>query len=263
MMAVKKQPLRIVSYSEPDPEIELTDEQFEKLEAAYDRTLSPLARSNLKESCNKFLFLKKIEVIRQTWRDVENQIGPYRDAAQAMWKIAYELNRSSDSYYEFEQILDDVLERQLLRFDAENELLHFDPKVTEASIVPLSDDYDIPNASYFIRLSDKLIQEIAMSLKVTIGAVEKRIAEKTEEAGKDSQAIAPIEVLILSVTQWAKMHSLPISPTRNGGEPAPFANFMTALLGMLPDNYKETNYSAVGGVSAKIGRVRKAYKNRN
>lgn len=262
-MAAKRQPLRVVSYSGSEPELELDDQQFEILEAAYSRSIGPIARQNLLLVCNEFLSHKRIEKLRQTWRDVEDQIPAYRDAASAMWKIAYDQPRGSDAFHEFERILESVLDQQMLQFDAKNELFSIDPENADAGMVPLANEYELPDRPYFIRLSDALIQKIAMTLSVAVNIAQKKITEEAENTGDDIPSMEPIEALILSVTRWAKIHNFPISPTRNGGDSAPFSNFMTALLTLFPEEFREVNYATVGGVIAKIGRTRNRYKTRN
>ncbi|MFD1791505.1 hypothetical protein ACFSE0_07620 [Ochrobactrum teleogrylli] len=263
-MAVRKQPLRIVTYSGPDPEIALNNEQFEALETAYERPIDATARQHLQQNCNEFLSHKRVEKIRQTWRDVEDQIHPYKDLARSIWTVAYEQDRRSDAFHEFEYILESVLDQQMLRFDAKNELFSFDPENADAGIVPLANDYELPDRPYFIKLSDQLIQEIAMVLSVAVNVAQKRIAEAAEKEVDDGSSVEPIDAFILSMTQWAKIHDLPFASasTREGYDPAPFSKFMTKLLSVMPEPFRETNYSTAGGMEAKIKRVRAAYKKR-
>ncbi len=263
-MAARKQPLRVVSYSGLDPELVLDDQQFEILEAAYGRSIVPIARQSLLLVCNEFLLQKRIEKLRQTWRDVEDQITPYRNAASAMWKIAYELPRGSDAFHEFERILDPILSHQMLRFDAKNELFCVSPENADAGIIPFADDYQLPDRSYFMRLSDALIQQIAMALSVAVNIAQKKISEEAENAGNDTSPMEPIAVLILSVTRWAKLHDLPFASasTREGYDPAPFSKFMAKLLSLMPEPYRENNYATDGGIEAKIKRVRAAHRKR-
>lgn len=263
-MAARKQPLSIVSYSGPEPELTIDEHQYEILEASYGRSIRPIARQKLLLICNDFLSHKRIETLRQTWRDVENQIPPYRNAAGAMWKIAYEQPRGSDAFHEFERILEPILSQQMLRFDAKNELFSISPEKADNGIIAFADDYELPDRSYFIRLSDALIQEIAMALSVAVNIAQKKIEEESEDTGDGLPKMEPIETLILSVTRWAKLHDLPFgsASTREGYDPAPFSKFMTKLLSLMPEQYRENNYSTDGGMEAKIKRVRAAYKKR-
>lgn len=259
-MAIGKRALHFVSYSGPDPIIPLDDEKFQKLESALGKTISPQARTELAVECNRYLSSRRAEMLRQTWTDVEKRIAPYQAAAKAMYALAFKRDEYSDAGSALESLMDSSFARQHLRLNAEADLLYMKPDHAEDGVAPFSDSYELPAGPYFIRMSDSLLREMAMCLAASVKAAEQALEERAAEASQTRHAEA-IDRLILSLTTWAKINSLPISPTRNGQDPAPFAIFLAELLTIMPEEYKETKHTSAGGMAAKIGRVRAVEQN--
>jgi hypothetical protein len=254
-MAVGKHPLHFVSYSGPDPVISLDDEKFQKLESALGKSISSQARTELVAECDRYLSSRRAEMLRQTWKDVERRIAPYQAAAKAMYALAFRRDERSDAGSTLDRLMDGAFARQHLRLNAEADLLHMKPDHAEDGIAPLSDSYELPAGLYFIRMSESLLREMAMCLAASVKAAEQALEERAAEAS-ETRHMEAIDRLILSLTTWAKINSLPISPTKNGQDPAPFAIFLAELLAMMPEEHKETEHTSAGGMAAKIRRVR-------
>jgi len=257
-VAVRKQPLDFVSYSDWQTEFTLTEEQFICLEKMLKQEIKQTARENLLERCVNYFAVKAAENARQSWLDVEKRLGPYRALAEALWNLSSEQKSISDAAFVLKRIIEPELQSQAVSFDAEACLLKFSNSTSKAELVPAVTELFLPPASYFIQISDDMIKEMAQVFTVAVNRAQAKLEALSINAANAENPDGAVDYLILHLTDWAALHFLPRSSysTKEGYDPSLFAHFLLKLQSYFPSDYQSKKHRTPGGMAAKIRRVR-------
>ena len=259
-MAVAKAPLPFVSFSGEDPKFIVTESDFETLERAYDLEIPPAARDRLIQIGNSYLFSRRSEINRQTWRDVAGFVPVFREAARALWAIAYEHPTRNDAGSEFETIFAEILRRDPLIIQPERgELVRLAPG-SDRGWTDVDEQYQLPDGAYGIRLGPNFLDRLAMSFTVAVNRTEREIEIRASEPLSRRPLQNAISALIVSLTEWASTFNLPIAPYVSGETPGQFARFASAFIGLVPKEFREARFRSAGALAAQTRRARKADK---
>lgn len=248
-MAAKNTRIGFVSHSGEDPTFTLDPTQFEQLEQAYGRALPDVARKYLMPIVSAYMGNRRDELSWQTWKDVAALLPSWAAAASAVWKVAYDQSENRDSDYQFRQILDAQFANHIV---ATGDALVIQQ---EEGWTKISEVYNLPGNQIGVRLSKEVLQRIAMTLTVAVSAAKKEIEEAAEDDPLDSAPNAD-RVVLLRLTDWAKLFGLPHGPYVDGSLPSKFASFAASLLSMVKEPYRSTKSCEPGAVAERIKRAK-------
>lgn len=231
--------LHIYSYSGPDPEMNIDDAQWRKLEQAYSRSISSEMRAELLRLSHRYLFSRRSELGAATQRDVADIATEVRKAISGFSSFAYgaylefsRAERNSEELLEFEARFSSIAEKpeSLIQLRGGN--------LRDLTAEPL--DFDA--SSVRLCLTPSLLNDIAIQLNVVLNRI-----IRGDEAIAGFVPGDAFKQFLLDVKLWAKQHKLPHAPyaaaskaagISNKSSAGPIARLCFNLEKLFPEEYR-------------------------
>ncbi len=224
----------------PEPEFEISDEQWLILESKLSSTISYDARVEIIEICHRYLFSVRGELNAALERDVKRVANIVEKKIDKFANFAHQAGVASFSYgvartdaeMEFEYRFDDWLRRRIIRLSLHN------LQLPESSPPNISEWLEKNNIG--LKLSPDLVSRIATELNVAVSQAGER--RHSADEIPESTGFIPgraFKSLMVEICDWAKRHNLPRSLFELD-EAGYLPNMLYELHKMLPSEYQKT-----------------------
>ena len=237
------------SRSGPLPQADLSDEQYQELEAIYGVPLTKGARGKLKEICDFYVIWREPEVDGQKFADAAALFKKVKAAVAAFTPLAFGiLTPLTDAGKQMNELLERHLRSVPVQIPFKN-ILDEEGHLADESL----EDARFQQ----IVLSMDTLMHVGIALQSAVDRVGKEIKQPVGSSGPvgfmPGQAF---EDWARDLHDWAVEFSLPTSLLGNGDRSAPFTNFFFALNRMMPGPY-QANIASEEALAQRIKRIRR------